>query len=670
MESSPLKLGILGAGRAAQFLHVPALLRLSDQIRVGFVCDPEEANARVVRGRFPGAKIAADAEELLASDVQAVAILTPPSTHAELVLRAVGKGKHVLVEKPLATSALAAVELTRAAQDAGVCTAVGHNLRFHRLVRRAAEIIRRGGLGELVEIETRWSSPAPERLGWKTDRTQGGGVLFDLGVHHIDLARFLTASEFVELSAATASLGADDLRARASGILANGTRFTALWSKGTRPFHTVRLSGTRATIEFSMYSAISWRLSPVALHQQANDLIAGLAHAVWGRKSGGDSAASYRLQWLDFVRAVQNGSPPACSFADASKNVAACEALAEAAAATTCVATETKGPALSIVLAVHGTFAAVRHTIRCLRAQTVRGRIELVLVWASDDEAIVPEAETEGFFSCRIARVRPNAPVASANAAGVRHAAAPVVAFAEDHCFPEPEWAEALIAAHARGYAVVGPEVVNGNPGSIVSWCDYLIGYGPWMSPAAAGEAPFLPGHNSSYKRELLLEYGDRLEVMLSAETVLHWQLAEQGHSLYLEPRARTAHLNFARWDIWLSVQFHQGRVFGGLRAEGWSKPRKLFYAVASPLIPMVRLVRLSREMLLPNRPRHLLPRILPALTLGLLSDGLGQMLGYLAGPGRSLKWIAAFEFNRVLYVRPDERRALEREDAEPIAEN
>jgi predicted dehydrogenase len=669
MESSPpLKLGILGAGRAAQFLHVPALLQLRDKIRVGAVCDPEEANARAVCSRFPGARIAADAEELLTSDLHAVAILTPPSTHGELALRALRKGKHVLVEKPLTTSAVEAAELTRAAQAAGLCAAVGHNLRFHRLVRHAAETLNRGELGRLVKIETRWISPAPEGPGWRTDRTRGGGVLFDLGVHHIDLARFLTASEFVELSAATDSLGTDDLRARASGVLANGVRFAALWSNGTQALHTVRLIGTRATIEFSMYSAISWRLSPVALPQQARDLVAGLYHGVRGRRSGGDSAASYRLQWLDFARAVQDGSPPACSFEDAAKNVAACEALAEAAAGTTPVAAEKKGPALSVVLAVHGTFAVVRHTVRRLRAQTARDQIELVLVWASDDEADVPEAETDGFFSCRIERVRPDAWRSTANAEGVRRAAAPVVAFAEDHCFPEPEWAEALIAAHARGYAAVGPEIANGNPGSILSWCDYLIGYGPWMSPVAAGEAPFLPGHNSSYKRDLLLEYGDRLEAMLSAETVLHYQLVDRGHRLYVEPRARTAHFNIARWGIWPKVQFHSGRVFAGSRAAGWSTGRKLFYAAASPLIPFVRLVRLCRELLLPNRPRHMLPRLLPALMLGLLSDGAGQLMGYLAGPGRSRERLTPFEYNRVLYIQPEDRRALGREESDPRA--
>ena len=58
---------------------------------------------------------------------------------------------------------------------------------------------------------------------------------------------------------------------------------------------------------------------------------------------------------------------------------------------------------------------------------------------------------------------------------------APIVALAEDHCFPEPGWADALIRAHQGPWAVVGPVVRNANPATIVSWCDFVIGYGPWM---------------------------------------------------------------------------------------------------------------------------------------------------------------------------------------------
>ena len=86
-----------------------------------------------------------------------------------------------------------------------------------------------------------------------------------------------------------------------------------------------------------------------------------------------------------------------------------------------------------------------------------------------------------------------------------------------------------------------------------------------------------LPGHNSSYKRERLLEYGDRLAGFLDAETTLFWDLDARGLGLYLEPAARVAHVNFSRLGVWLEVQYHAGRIFAAHRAwhGRWSGARR-----------------------------------------------------------------------------------------------
>ena len=183
------------------------------------------------------------------------------------------------------------------------------------------------------------------------------------------------------------------------------------------------------------------------------------------------------------------------------------------------------------------------------------------------------------------------------------------------------------------------------------------------MSPCPAGEAPFLPGHNSSYKREELLAYDGTLEAALESETVLHFDLARRGRKLYLEPRARAAHLNFALWGVWLRVQYHWGRVFASSRASDWGMGRRLFYSAASPLIPALRAARICRELLKRGRPARLIPRVLPALAVGLTMDGLGQMIGYLAGPGRSARSLAVYEYDRTRYIRPEDRRVLEQAD-------
>src|SRR5207244_2412948 len=121
---------------------------------------------------------------------------------------------------------------------------------------------------------------------------------------------------------------------------------------------------------------------------------------------------------------------------------------------------------------------------------------------------------------------------------GIRQAKAAIVALAEDHCFPDPQWAERLIASYQGPWTAVGPAVRNANPKTAVSCADLLIGYGPWLAPSSSREAEFLPGHNTSYKRAVLLEYGNRLDSMMQAETVLHWNLRSKGHRLFMESTA------------------------------------------------------------------------------------------------------------------------------------
>jgi hypothetical protein len=187
---------------------------------------------------------------------------------------------------------------------------------------------------------------------------------------------------------------------------------------------------------------------------------------------------------------------------------------------------------LSVILTTPDCYDTIRKTIACLRAQTARDRLEIVIVAPTGRELKLCESELKSFANFHVVEVKAIESIGAANAAGVRDASAPLVAFGEDHAFPDPEWAEALIAAHKQNWVAVGPAVRNANPGSLISWADFLIAYGPWMECVAAGVAEHLPGHNSSYKRSVLIEYGSRLETMLEAESVLHWDLSKRGYEL------------------------------------------------------------------------------------------------------------------------------------------
>lgn len=306
---------------------------------------------------------------------------------------------------------------------------------------------------------------------------------------------------------------------------------------------------------------------------------------------------------------------------------------------------------MSVVVVTPDHYGTVRETIQHLRAQTARDRLEIIIVAPSREGLDLQEADLSEFRHFLVVEAGAIRSIGEANAAGVRQAGAPVVALTEDHVFPDPGWAAALIEAHQKPWAAVGPEVHNANPQSLTSWADFLIGYGPWSAPATAGVVEHLPGHNSSYKRAVLLDYGPELETMLQAESVLHWDLRARGHQLYLEPKAKIAHLNFGLLSSWVPAQFHSGRLFAAVRAQAWPPCRRLLYAAGAPLIPLVRLRRILRQVRR-SGPRQVAPLpLLPALLFGLGVSAAGEMAGYVARAGDAQHRLAVFEFHRVRHL-------------------
>jgi hypothetical protein len=314
--------------------------------------------------------------------------------------------------------------------------------------------------------------------------------------------------------------------------------------------------------------------------------------------------------------------------------------------------TTSYSPEISVVLITPDTYETIRRTVDCLRAQTVKDKLELVIVALSPGEpGIIPE-EMGDFHGFQIVKPGEITSYGEALAAGVRAASAPVVAFSEDHVFPDPLWAEALIESHKNGWAAVGPVIYSANPESPVGWADILIGYSPWLYPNSGGEMNHIPGHNSSYKRNILLEYGPGLGGFLEAESVLHWDLVSKGHRLYLEPAAKIYHLNFDFVSTFLSVNRMMGRMFASSRCQSWPKAKRILFAFGSLLIPFVRFYRITREYsgsigLLKSK-----PQVYPILFAGLFVSALGEMAGYISGPGNSLQKTFEYHFHRDRHMK------------------
>jgi len=323
--------------------------------------------------------------------------------------------------------------------------------------------------------------------------------------------------------------------------------------------------------------------------------------------------------------------------------------------------TDCSSPEMSVIVITPDNYETIRKTIKRLRAQNVRDRLEVVIVVPSINSVGLDESDLKDFHQVRVVEVGAITNTASARVAGVRHASAPVVAFVEDHSFPASGWAEALIKAHRQPWAAVGPVMANANPNSLISWANLIIEYAEWLEPRPAGVFDHLPGHNGSYKRTILLDYGPDLEAVMEAESVLHWDLRAKGYQLYLEPAAKTYHQNFSGAFSWIPLRFHGGRLFAASRAKRWSPSRRCLYAACAPIIPFVRLWRIVRELRWPGRQCDLLPRVLPVLMAGLAVHGAGELIGYAFGAGSAMRRLSDMEFHRSRYLtkRDQEAEAL-----------
>lgn len=312
-------------------------------------------------------------------------------------------------------------------------------------------------------------------------------------------------------------------------------------------------------------------------------------------------------------------------------------------------------PALAVVLVTPGSFDDVRKIVRCLRKQTVRDQIELLIVTRSCAAFGSNPDELAGFGRVELIECEDLSRVADAKVLAVRRATAPVIAFAEDHCFPEADWGEALLAAHGEGWAGVGPSVRNANPSTALSCSAYLMHWAPWIEPTSAGAAPTTAWHNSSYRRAVLLDLGDDLARLLVVEGFLQAALRRRGHQLYVEQAARVSHMNVSRGAAWVGHEFWGGRLYAGQRVrwERWSWLRRVQYAAGSPLIPMVRLWRLLRILQRGGRLTEFFPRALPLVAVGLLVHALGEATGYLFGGGNAERHYSRYEMYRARDLAP-----------------
>lgn len=243
-----------------------------------------------------------DSDALLAApDVDLVVIGTPNSLHARQALRALAHGKHVLVDKPMATDVAEADAMIAAAADAQRVLAVGHMWRYRTEVVALRDRIARGELGRVVRthghgVHAHWGPS-----GWFVDPAlAGGGALIDMGIHAIDTVRFLLGDPQpvrVQASIGTGEFG--DYSVDDDGLVIID------WEQGTR-----------SLIEFGW-----WQPRLAGLEAETEVLGTGGVARIWpGRppvEEGYEhcTVPMYAAQLADVVRCCRDGGTPLASAA-------------------------------------------------------------------------------------------------------------------------------------------------------------------------------------------------------------------------------------------------------------------------------------------------------------------------------------------------------------------
>jgi UDP-N-acetyl-2-amino-2-deoxyglucuronate dehydrogenase len=188
--------GIVGTGGIAR-AHAEAYTRFADRCRLVAVADLEAGRAEAfARGQAGAVEGFSRAEDVLARrDVDLVSICTPPFTHASLAVAALQAGKHVLVEKPMATSLQECDAMLAAARSCGRSLGVVHQNRFRPEFARCRALLDAGLLGplDLIGVHCLWWRGAEYyRLWWRgTWEKEGGGALLNHAVHFVDLMVWL-----------------------------------------------------------------------------------------------------------------------------------------------------------------------------------------------------------------------------------------------------------------------------------------------------------------------------------------------------------------------------------------------------------------------------------------------------------------------------------------------
>jgi len=203
-----IRIGIAGCGKIAQVRHLPEYQARPD-VQICGLFDLNQDRAAALADQY-GAAAYATYEEMLADpEIDAVSICSANIAHADMTVAALRAGKHVLCEKPMATTLADCERMVEAARESQKTLMIDQNQRLAAAHIKARALIEKGALGRILSFQTSFRHGGPETWSvdpgagtWFFDKNRAAmGAMADLGIHKTDLIQYLTGQTVTEVTA-------------------------------------------------------------------------------------------------------------------------------------------------------------------------------------------------------------------------------------------------------------------------------------------------------------------------------------------------------------------------------------------------------------------------------------------------------------------------------------
>jgi len=309
-----IKVAVIGAGVIAN-AHLDAYVKTFEgRCQVVALCDVYEEKAARYQEKYElDCTVVQDYRELLASDIDLVSICTPPYTHAPIAIDFLRAGKHVLVEKPMASSLEECDRMLEAASESKrILSVIGQN-RFRDPIMKLKRTLESGKIGKIVHAQVDsywWRGHSYYDLWWRgTWEKEGGGPTLNHAVHHIDMLQWMMGmpdkvlavmsntshdnAEVEDISIAILSYGNGSLAQITSSVVHHGEEQQLIFQG----------EAARISVPWKVYASTSkdngFPIQNTALEKELENVYNGIADLPYSGHDG---------QIDDVMKAIETGS--------------------------------------------------------------------------------------------------------------------------------------------------------------------------------------------------------------------------------------------------------------------------------------------------------------------------------------------------------------------------